>query len=725
MAKERLGRKYLKKKTKHAFQTGDTYLFGIGINKYEHWQNLNNACPDVKAIADLLVKDYGIKETTLLLDEEATRKNILNALEHFAKKMKAPDNLIIYYAGHGHLNNRGRGYWVPVNADIDDIDQYIPNSTIKEYISDIASLHTLLISDACFSGSLFVRGERSKSLSDEELIQLPSRWAICSGRHNEAVADGPKNGHSPFAQSILDVLGKSNRTTVTVNFLFEQIRDQTRSNYAQLPDGGPLQNAGHKRGEYVFVKTLDENGIWATNNNIGSISAYQEYLALFPDGQYKVEAENQIAQLEADLSWQTIQSLAEDTLPEINKKRSQLLDFHEKYPESRHFNRAIELGKELDAKKEFKNAYNSLFALMEFVRKKSPYQEEAKLRLQDLQAIQKEDQNRLEQSPESAELKVSTNTLPKQARFKSLSKTKKALLAISTIIPLIALGYYFWGTSPTVQASDTGEALTFVSCQKCPQMLSVAGGTFPMGDTFEDNPNDKSLIHSVKLDSFYIGKYEVSNAEFVVFLNEEGNQTEGGSEWIDISSSDSQIEKTDDTYHPKSGKGNHPVVMVSWYGATAYAAWLAKKSGENFRLPTEAEWEYAAREGGKKVRFGNSMNTADPSQINFDASESYQESYSVVGEYKKETVAVSSFSPNRLGIYNMSGNVWEWCSDWYDPNYYNESPNHNPKGPDSGTMRVTRGGSWSNDASYARAAYRNGRAPDYRYFIIGFRLALD
>jgi formylglycine-generating enzyme required for sulfatase activity len=256
-------------------------------------------------------------------------------------------------------------------------------------------------------------------------------------------------------------------------------------------------------------------------------------------------------------------------------------------------------------------------------------------------------------------------------------------------------------------------------------MLSIPGGTFPMGDTFEDNADDKTLVHSVTLDSFYIGKYEVSNAEFAAFLNEEGNQTEGDVEWLDISSSDCQIEKPGDAYLPKSGMGNHPVVMVSWYGATAYAAWLAKKTGENFRLPTEAEWEYAAREGGRKVRFGNGMDVADPSQMNFNADESYQEDYSVVGEYETETVAVSSFYPNRLGIYNMSGNVWEWCSDWYDPDYYNESPSHNPRGAESGDIRVTRGGSWSNDSSYARAAYRNGRQPDYRYFIIGFRLALD
>ena len=141
-----------------------------------------------------------------------------------------------------------------------------------------------------------------------------------------------------------------------------------------------------------------------------------------------------------------------------------------------------------------------------------------------------------------------------------------------------------------------------------------------------------------------------------------------------------------------------------------------------YRLPTEAEWEYAAREGGKKVRFGNGQNTLRATEANFDASKDYKEPYSEVGEYKERTVAVDSFAPNALGLYNMSGNVWEWCWDWYSEDYYKNSPVQNPRGPEEGDYRVVRGGSWGGTPFICRAALRYTYDPNYRDHLVGFRL---
>ena len=158
------------------------------------------------------------------------------------------------------------------------------------------------------------------------------------------------------------------------------------------------------------------------------------------------------------------------------------------------------------------------------------------------------------------------------------------------------------------------------------------------------------------------------------------------------------------------------MVNVSWDDAKAYCQWAG------YRLPTEAEWEYAAREGGRKVRFGNGRDVADPGEINFDGSQQYKMSYSRSGINRNKTAAVGSFAANALGLHDMSGNVWEWCSDWYAAGYYGSSPRTDPRGPASGTGRILRGGSWSVSPDNCRVTYRFRLSRDYRSDNIGFRV---
>ena len=159
---------------------------------------------------------------------------------------------------------------------------------------------------------------------------------------------------------------------------------------------------------------------------------------------------------------------------------------------------------------------------------------------------------------------------------------------------------------------------------------------------------------------------------------------------------------------------NHPVVCVSWNDVVAFAEWLSKKSGYSFRLPTEAEWEYACRSGGKKVKYGTGTGDISHDLANY---------YGTGGRDRwKYTAPVGSFPPNELGIYDMCGNVWEWCEDWYDKNYYGRSPKNDPQGPKNGKYRVLRGGSWSDVPRDMRCANRFGSVPAYRCLDYGFRL---
>ena len=264
-------------------------------------------------------------------------------------------------------------------------------------------------------------------------------------------------------------------------------------------------------------------------------------------------------------------------------------------------------------------------------------------------------------------------------------------------------------------------------------MMPVKGGMFQMGS--KDGGSDEKPVHSVTVSDFYLGKYEVTNAEFVKFLNEKGNQTEGGNEWVNLSGSYSgekcRIQKSGGIFSVEQGYENHPAIYVSWYGATAYTKWLSEKTGKVFRLPTEGEWEYAAGGGasGRTKWAGTDSESSLSRYANFcddNCSKSWKTTDQDDGY--AHTAPVGKFQSNKLGLYDMSGNVYEWCSDWYVANYYEQFKNktaNNPKGPASGTYRVCRGGSWGILPDYCRAADRFWCSPSYRYYNIGFRVAQE
>lgn len=230
-----------------------------------------------------------------------------------------------------------------------------------------------------------------------------------------------------------------------------------------------------------------------------------------------------------------------------------------------------------------------------------------------------------------------------------------------------------------------------------PEMVFVKGGTFTMGDVLDDfEVSDEKPTHSVTVKDFYIGKYEISQAEWVAIMGENPSYVKGD---------------------------NLPVENISWNDVRYFLVQLNAKTGKNYRLPTEAEWEYAAREGGKNLRFGNGKNTINPSEINFTASESWKEAYSIVGEYPNKIVAVNSFAPNALGIYNMSGNVWEWCSDLYIK--YSDKSAQNDNDETSDYIHVIRGGAWNTDPKGCRTSARNSNRRAFTNDNLGFRVAFS
>ncbi len=221
-----------------------------------------------------------------------------------------------------------------------------------------------------------------------------------------------------------------------------------------------------------------------------------------------------------------------------------------------------------------------------------------------------------------------------------------------------------------------------------PEMVLVKGGCFQMGDTFGEGGDDEKPVHEVCVDDFYIGQYEVTQGEWESIMG------------------------TNPSYF--KGNVNRPVENVSYDDVRKFIKKLRQRTGKRYRLPTEAEWEYAARSGGKDELFAG---TSDLLEL---------EEYAWYdGNSDSETHPVGQKEPNGLGLYDMSGNVWEWVSDRFDAKYYERSPKNNPKGPLGGEYMVLRGGSWGNTPVFTRVADRNVYDPWHRSGLNGFRLALS
>ncbi|MFN0103454.1 MAG: formylglycine-generating enzyme family protein [Bryobacteraceae bacterium] len=257
------------------------------------------------------------------------------------------------------------------------------------------------------------------------------------------------------------------------------------------------------------------------------------------------------------------------------------------------------------------------------------------------------------------------------------------------------------------------------------EFLLVPAGEFKMGDNVGDGESRERPVHPVYLDAFYIAKFEVTNADWKKFqadpLYDDSKIWPGGR----------PVPKDQSPYWTQANNhggatpdsDNYPVLGVNWDAATAYCNWLSAKTGKKYRLPTEAEWEKAAR-GTDQRRFPWG-NTIDHSYANFAGAQRF-DTGQFVGYYdgSKRGDLQTHNGASPYGAMDMAGNVMEWCQDWYSRNYYAESPKKNPQGPAKGAYRVLRGGSFFFESQDLRSYARSGAWPSFQAFrMVGFRAA--
>lgn len=223
-------------------------------------------------------------------------------------------------------------------------------------------------------------------------------------------------------------------------------------------------------------------------------------------------------------------------------------------------------------------------------------------------------------------------------------------------------------------------------------MARIPGGEFLMGQP--DGRDEERPVHRVRVVPFYLCRFQVTNADYDAFRHATG------------------CPATPFRTQPEFMDPAQPVVGVSWFDAVSYCDWLSAQSGVHFRLPTEAEWECAARGGLEQCLYpwGN---------------EPVFERTGYPARWARGPEPAGTSEPNAFGLYDMCENVHEWCADWYDPGYYAISPAQDPQGPPIGTRRASRGGAWRHHIKIARCAARSSIPPEFRYADYGFRVACE
>jgi hypothetical protein len=544
----------LREQEKATDAPGKSWFFGIGINEYDDFPKLYNAVKDVKDVQTLLSTQYDIDPdaTILLINEEATRENIIDQLDELSHKVQPSDKLIIYYSGHGHVDERTDiSYWIPFDGKKGKSARHIRSSTIRDYVKGIPTRHTLIISDSCFSGALFVRGVQRSTVALEELETRKSRWALCSGRHDEFVYDGEPGTNSPFAASILNILGTNVSPKLNIAKLADRVVELTRSNYQQLPEGNPLFGVGHEGGQYVFSQPLTEEAAWKATKKSDTKAAVLQFLHQYPDSIFEAQAREKLALLEEEEAWLT--ALKEGTIEAY-------MEYDMAYPNGQYTRLAIRAIAELEEEKEWTNAIErdkiSDFRTYLLNYPKGAYVEMAQRRIEILMSAHDEsvaEKAAIDEKAETPPPPPTKERAPQKREPRSVfSIVKKvgitvlAIIGLSSII-LFVLDYDFTKPAPAPVNENAPQFIlndedfykgmegairenpVEAEVEEAPAVqpilpptIPIAAGQFTMG-YMEDRDGERIEnalpIRVVRLDAFYMSKYEVTNEAFALFLN--------------------------------------------------------------------------------------------------------------------------------------------------------------------------------------------------------------
>jgi formylglycine-generating enzyme required for sulfatase activity len=682
----------------------------IGIDTYldPKIPTLSTAAEDARAIAGVLKKEYGFS-ITLILNKKATKGNIYKALRTLVAESKDTDSVLIYYAGHGDLDKvYNDGWWIPADARAGDPMSYLDNDQVQKAMRSMNARHVLLISDSCYSGTLFGDTRSIPPVINDKyylgLYSDRSRWGLTSG-NREPVSDLGSGKHSIFAGQLLKELRRTDRSFFTIRDIYTRIAPIIANNSEQHPICRPMRGVGDQGGEFVFVRVAGGKAVTETPLP-GTSSVPQAPEPVIRVGMLTVRTQPEQATVYVNgvsegIAPVKIENLDPGTIT-LEARKSGYLSQKEKA--RIRANRRTEVLLILDPEPVPPGRL--------FVR---PSPADARIRILNVAPRYSEG---MELRDGRYHIEVSHKDFKTKTRWvnlrsgedlvvefelekvihepappKEVVKEKIVIKEVRVEVP-VEVPVKVPVSAAAQQPAEPTLGLSWQEPITGMEFIWIKGGCFNMGSpTSEDGRDSDEQLHEVCLDGFYLGINEVTQGQ-----------------WLKVMAKNPSKFK---------GDNNLPVEQVSWAKVQKF---LQKLSSEKytFQLPTEAEWEYAARAGTETPFFyGNSITSE---QVNFDGNHPYGDS--PAGDYPRKTTPVGSYPANAWGLYDMHGNVWEWVRDWYGEDYYESSPRENPTGAASSWYRVIRGGGWYSYGKGCRSANRDWNSANEHAANLGFRVRL-
>jgi len=671
----------------------------IGIDAYADpgIEASSVAVKGARHVADAL-RDRAGFDVKLLVDGEASRAAVLRELRGLARGMGINDSVVVYYSGSSTIDNAARqAWWLPSDAVPGDDSTWIADREIQEAVNTMKARDVLILSDAALGDTVFGATHRLAAQRDGsyyvDLFNKRSRWAMISG-NTRPVPQG--KGMSVFAEGVAKALSSKNRCLSTME-MYSSMKKDLRKAGDKPPRCRSLRNTGDQGGEFVFLLSESSKPAVVKAPPVKAkptpVPAPVPVVKLSPP-KSKPQPANGSLQLSSNI------------------KGAELF---------------------INGKKQGQTPVSDI--VLKAGTHKIRLNKAGYLAWNGTVEIEKGKKRRLtatlkKEPPKKGKLFVTVK--PESAVMSLNGEAFKSGLSVDagtyTVKVTAAL---YESREVKAQVSPGKDAWVEVFLTPLPtfkgewgQYVYIKPGSFRMGSpSSEVRRKDDEPPHAVTLtQGYFIQDREVTVAQWERFVSASGYKSEAETAGGAYAMEDYMWRQSREYSWKNPGFAqdeNHPVTGITYNDALAFVAWLNGQGQVTYRLPSEAEWEFAAR-AGETTAFstGACLGSAD---ANVDANASWGGCPS--GSASSGTVAVGAYKPNAWGLYDMHGNVAEWCLDWYGR--YPRASAKNPVGPTSGTMRVVRGGGWATYAYNARSAYREATDPARASSELGMRLVID
>ena len=700
----------------------------IGNDTYKTLPDLNNARKDASDMAAKL-KGLGFE---VILKTNAGRRQFGRALAEFEGRLAGAEAGLVFYAGHG-IQADGKNYLVPSDARIEVEEDLrfegIDSTEFLKSMKNAGAPVNVVIIDACRDNPLPRRSRSAaRGLAVVEVPRGVKGVALLySAGPGETAADGDEGSNGVFTGALLKALTSPGLTV-------EQVFKETAKRVNRLTNGKqtPWINAS-LTGDFYFKRSARtaaptqspvpsgggnmEAMFWSSVQNSADPASFSAYLKKFPNGTFA-----DLARLKAEkLKGQQVASLTPPTqsIKQLDETYVVIKTANVRAKPDAKSGKVMTLGIDTGVQVTGRTADGKWLRIAHGGRDAFIW-------------------GSLVKSIDAGELSAWGKI--KDSRVKSVIEgflsdypsghySGRAAHLVAALTPLPKAAVPTQQPSPSVQPA-VGVYLQpgkrFRDCADCPEMVVVPAGSFRMGDLSGGGDSDEKPVHQVTIPrAFAVGKYEVTRGAYALFARATGRSSGDGCYVYDGKK-----------WNKESSKGwqnpgysqteRDPVSCVNWDDAKAYVSWLSDKTGKQYRLLSESEWEYAARSrSATKYSFGDSESSLCRHGNGADSSTGFKwKNASCNDGYGEKTAPVGSFEANGFGLHDMHGNVWEWTEDCWNENYNGAPDDGEARTTGSCTERVLRGGSWYSEPGFLRAAYRYGFFTSFRnYSEFGFRIA--